>query len=114
MHGICLFVALVITWMAKFIPSDFADSIYIFLSVMSMLQILLVAVPVSVMVREEVNVVFFIRVAVVSFQNVTVLSLIFLPKMRRIAIGEDTTTTVKNAIEYECGVRCHSTQMVLA
>jgi len=33
MHGICMFVALVISWMTKDIPSDFADISYIFLSV---------------------------------------------------------------------------------
>jgi len=98
----CLFVALILCWKTKDIPSDFAESNYIFLSVMFMFQILLLAVPVSVMVRDDNNVFFFIRVAAVFLQNFTVLVLIFLPKMRRIYIGEDTTTVVKNAMRASC------------
>jgi len=98
----CLFVALILCWKTKDIPSDFAESNYIFLSVMFMFQILLLAVPVSVMVRNDNNVFFFIRVAAVFLQNFTVLVLIFLPKMRRIYIGEDTNTVVKNAMRASC------------
>jgi len=102
LNVLCLFVALVLCWKTKDIPSDFAESNYIFLSVMFMFQILLLAVPVSVMVRDDNNVFFFIRVAAVFLQNFTVLVLIFLPKMRRIYIGEDTTAVVKNAMRASC------------
>jgi hypothetical protein len=47
---------------------------YVFLSVMSMFQILLLAVPVSAMVRDDNNVFFFIWMAAVFMQNFTVLA----------------------------------------
>ena len=98
MNVICLFVALILCWKIKDIPSDFAESNYIFLSVMFMFQILLLAVPVSAMVRDDNNVFFFIRVAAVFMQNFTVLVLIFVPKIRRIHMGEDTAASVRNSM----------------
>ena len=98
MNVLCLFVALILCWRTKDIPSDFAESNYIFLSVMFMFQILLLAVPVSAMVRDDNNVFFFIRVAAVFMQNFTVLVLIFVPKMRRIYVGEDTAESVRIAM----------------
>eukprot|EP00536_Pseudo-nitzschia_multiseries_P005379 jgi/Psemu1/12456/gm1.12456_g len=80
------------------IPSDFSESSCIFLSVMFMFQILVLAGTVSAMVHDDMNVFFFIRAAAVFFQNFTVLALIFLPKMQRIYMGEDTALTVKNAM----------------
>lgn len=98
LNVICLFVALVLCWRTKDIPSDFSESNYIFLSVMFMFQVLLLTVPISTMVEDDANVLFFIQMGGVFLQNFTVLMLIFLPKMRRIYIGEDTTTSIKNAI----------------
>jgi hypothetical protein len=98
MNVICLFLALILCWKSKDIPSDFAEGNYIFLSVMFMFQILLLAVPVSAMVRDGNNVFFFIRIAAVFMQNFTVLALICMPKMRRIYTGEDTASTVRNAM----------------
>jgi hypothetical protein len=96
---ICLFLALIICWKSKDIPSVFAEGNYIFFSVMFMFQILVLAVPVSAMVRDDNNVFFFIRIAAVFMQNFTVLVLIFMPKMRRIYTGEDTASIVQNAIQ---------------
>jgi hypothetical protein len=105
LNVILLFVALILCWQTKDLPSDFSESNYIFLSVMFMFQVLLLAVPVSAMVHENANVFFFVRMGGVFLQNVSVLLLMFLPKMRRIFIGEDTTMSIKNAISSENGFR---------
>jgi len=95
---ICLFVALVLCWRTKDLPSDFSESSYIFLAVMFMFQILLMTVPITQMAQQDRNVNFFIKMGGVFLQNFSVVMLIFLPKMRRIFIGEDTTMSIKNAI----------------
>jgi len=104
----CLFIALVLCWRTKDLPSDFSESNYIFLSVMFMFQILLITIPVTAMVRDDQNVFFFIRIGGVFLQNFSVLMLIFLPKMRRIYIGEDTTKSIKNAIATDISIRRES------
>jgi hypothetical protein len=93
-----LFYALVLCYQTKDIPSDFAESNYIFLAVMFMFQILVLAVPVSAMVREQTNVFYFIRVFAVFLQDFTVLVIIFCPKMLRIYKCEDTLATVRAAV----------------
>ena len=98
LNVIFLFVALVLCWQTKDIPSDFSESNYIFLSVMFMFQILLLTVPISTMVRNDANVFYFIRIGSVFLQNLSVLLLIFVPKMRRIYNGEDTDSSIKNAL----------------
>jgi hypothetical protein len=71
---ICLSLTLILCWKSKDIRNDFAEGNYVFLSVMSMFQILLLAVPVSAMVRDDNNVFFFIWMAAVFMQNFTVLA----------------------------------------
>ena len=105
---VCLFIALVLCWRTKDLPSDFSESNYIFLAVMFMFQILLMTVPVTTMVRDDPNVSFFIRMGGIVLQNVSVLMLIFFPKMRRIYIGEDTTTTIRNSIAIDMSSRRES------
>ena len=98
LNVILLFVALVLCWRTKDLPSDFSESNYIFLSVMFMFQVLLLTVPISAMVRKNANVFFFVRMGGVFLQNFSVLMLMFFPKMRRIYMGEDTALTIINAI----------------
>ena len=102
---LCLFIALVLCWRTKDLPSDFSESNYIFLSVMFMFQILLIAIPISAMVQDDANVSFFVRMGGVFLQNFSVLMLIFLPKMRRIYMGEDTTKSIKDAIAIDISMR---------
>jgi len=102
---LCLFIALVLCWRTKDLPSDFSESNYIFLSVMFMFQILLITIPVTTMVRDDPNVFFFIRMGGIVLQNVSVLMLIFVPKMRRIYLGEDTRASIKNAIAIDMSIR---------
>mmetsp|Transcript_18898 Transcript_18898/g.28745 ORF Transcript_18898/g.28745 Transcript_18898/m.28745 type:complete len:910 (+) Transcript_18898:15-2744(+) len=94
----CLIYALILCWQTKELPSDFAEGNYIFLSVMFMFQVLILAIPVSIMVRENPNVYFFMLVGGVFLQNFTVLVIIFSPKMLRIYKGEDTQATVRRHI----------------
>lgn len=91
---VCLLYALILCFQAKNIPADFAETGDIFLAVMFMFQVLILAVPVSSMVKDQPNVFFFIRAGAVFLQNFTVLVIIFTPKMRRIYKGEDTRATV--------------------
>lgn len=105
---ICLFVALVLCWRTKDLPSDFSESNYIFFSVMFMFQILLITIPVTQMVQDDPNVFFFIRMGGIFLQNFSVLMLIFVPKMRRIYLGEDTTMSIKKAIAIDASVRRES------
>jgi branched-chain amino acid transport system substrate-binding protein len=103
----CLFYALVLCFQTKDIPSDFAESNYIFLSVMFMFQVLVLAVPVSSMVRDEPDVFFFIRAGAIFLQNFTVLVIIFGPKMLRIYKGEDTKVTVKASMRESIRIQSH-------
>ena len=103
-----LFYALVLCFQTKDIPSEFAESTHIFLSVMFMFQVLVLAVPVSAMVKDDPDVFYFIRAAAVWLQNVTVLIIIFGPKMLRIFKGEDTGAAIRKTIA--SGVSKHSVQ----
>lgn len=105
---ICLFIALVLCWRTKDLPSDFSESNYIFLSVMFMFQILLIAIPITTMVQDDANVSFFVSTGGKFLQNFTVLMLIFVPKMRRIYMGEDTTKSIKDAIAIDISMRRES------
>lgn len=98
LNVVFLLIALVLCWRTKDIPSDFSESNYIFLSVMFMFQILLLSVPVTAMVRNDANVHYFTRAGSVFLQNLSVLMLIFLPKMRRIYMGEDTDSSIRHAL----------------
>ena len=105
---LCLFIALVLCWRTKDLPSDFSESNYIFLSVMFMFQIFLIAIPITTMVQDDANVSFFICFGGVFLQNFSVLMLIFVPKMRRIYMGEDTTKSIKDAIAIDISMRRES------
>eukprot|EP00522_Entomoneis_paludosa_P007414 CAMPEP_0172454748 /NCGR_PEP_ID=MMETSP1065-20121228/11644_1 /TAXON_ID=265537 /ORGANISM="Amphiprora paludosa, Strain CCMP125" /LENGTH=1032 /DNA_ID=CAMNT_0013207129 /DNA_START=2817 /DNA_END=5915 /DNA_ORIENTATION=+ len=95
---LCLLYALILCFQTKDLPSDFAESSYIFLAVMFMFQILVLAIPVSAMVQDDTTVFYFIRACAIFFQNFTVLTIIFGPKMVRVYKGEDTLASVKHAI----------------
>mmetsp|Transcript_26569 Transcript_26569/g.33836 ORF Transcript_26569/g.33836 Transcript_26569/m.33836 type:complete len:839 (-) Transcript_26569:94-2610(-) len=92
---LCLFYALILCFQTKHIPSDFSESSHIFLSVMFMFQVLVLAVPVSAMVRDNTNVFYFMRAGAIFLQNFTVLCIIFGPKMYRIYKKEDSRATIR-------------------
>eukprot|EP00592_Proboscia_alata_P022881 CAMPEP_0194424740 /NCGR_PEP_ID=MMETSP0176-20130528/24051_1 /TAXON_ID=216777 /ORGANISM="Proboscia alata, Strain PI-D3" /LENGTH=407 /DNA_ID=CAMNT_0039234709 /DNA_START=63 /DNA_END=1286 /DNA_ORIENTATION=+ len=98
-HVVSLFYAMVLCFQTKNIPSDFAESSHIFLAVMFLFQIMILAVPVSVMVMDDPVVLYFVRAFAVFLQNFSVLCIMFGPKMYRIHTGEDTNATVKASIQ---------------
>jgi simple sugar transport system substrate-binding protein len=79
-HALCLFYALILGFQTKNINSDFAESSQLSLVVLFMFQVLVVAVPISALVRENAEVFYFVRVSAIFLQNITVLGLIFGPK----------------------------------
>jgi simple sugar transport system substrate-binding protein len=88
-HVICLFYALVLCFQTKHIPSEFAESNWVSLAVMSLFQILVIGIPIYVMVGSDTNIFYFVRTCMVFLQNFTVLSLIMGPKMYRVYTGDD-------------------------
>ena len=86
-HVICLFYALILTIQTSHIDSRFAESKYISLSVAFMFQVLIMAVPIAALVRDNTSVYYLVRVLAVFLQNFTVLALLFVPKIR--AVGKD-------------------------
>lgn len=95
-----LFVALILCFQTKHIPSDFADSSHIFLAVMFMFQVLTLAVPVCAMVKDDPDAFLFTLATAIFLSNFTVLVIIFGPKMYRIYKGEDTAQSVKKAMSF--------------
>ena len=84
-HVVCLFCALVLCFQTKDINSDFAESSYLSLAVIFMFQVLVLAVPISVLVQDNSDVFYFVRVCAIFLQNLTVLALLFVPKMFRVS-----------------------------
>ena len=84
-HVLCLFYALVLCFQTKDINSDFAESSFVSLAVVFMFQVLVLTVPISALVRENTDVLYFVQAAAVFLQNFTVLFLIFVPKMLRMS-----------------------------
>lgn len=82
-HVLCLCYALVLCFQTKGINQEFAESSYLSLAVVFMFQVLVLAVPISALVRDNTDVFYFVRAAAVFLQNFTVLVLIFFPKMVR-------------------------------
>jgi hypothetical protein len=91
-HIVCLFYALVLCYKTQNLNSDFAESSHISLAVAFMFQVMVLVVPISALVKNTTNAFYFIRVCAVFFQNVTVLSLIFIPKMLRLHFEERYNT----------------------
>lgn len=83
-HILCLLYALVLCIQTSHIDSSFAESKYISLSVAFMFQVLLLAVPISALVRDNTEVFYLVRVLAIFLQNFTVLALLFIPKMMKV------------------------------
>eukprot|EP00977_Amphora_coffeiformis_P018049 scaffold6120_cov162-Amphora_coffeaeformis.AAC.6 len=69
----------------KDINSDFAESSFVSLAVVFMFQVLVLTVPISALVRDNTDVLYFVQATAVFLQNFTVLFLIFVPKMLRMS-----------------------------
>ncbi|CAJ1961329.1 unnamed protein product [Cylindrotheca closterium] len=76
-----LFYALVLCYLTRTYPSEFAESRWITACVISYMQILLLAVPILAIVEGNNNVAFFGRAAIVFLMSMSASLLVFGPKM---------------------------------
>jgi simple sugar transport system substrate-binding protein len=88
-HVACLFYALALCWQTKDIPTEFAESNWVALSILSVFQILVLAIPIGFLVEDEPDEWFFLVTLSIFLQNFTILCLIFGPKMLRVMSGDD-------------------------
>lgn len=95
---VCLLYAVVLSFQTKDIPSIFAEGKHIFLAAMLMFEVLILAIPLLALVRNDPTNFCFIRGMTIFLQNFTVLVAIFAPKMVMTYRGVDTDEAVKIAI----------------
>lgn len=76
-----LFYALVLCYLTRTYPSEFAESRWITACVVSYLQILLLAVPILAIVEGNNNIAFFGRAAIVFLMSMSASLLVFGPKI---------------------------------
>jgi 7 transmembrane sweet-taste receptor of 3 GCPR len=94
-YAACLLYALVLCWQTSEIPTEFAEGSYISLSILCYFQVALITIPLRWMVYETPDVSFFVDCAALFLSSYTVWLLIFLPKMWRIATGNDQLPTLR-------------------
>jgi len=81
LHILCLLYALYLSYVTRSIPSMFSESKWIAAAIISMLQILVLAIPIHLIVEENTKGTFFVRACVVFLQSATVTIFVFAPKM---------------------------------
>eukprot|EP00977_Amphora_coffeiformis_P007123 scaffold1555_cov173-Amphora_coffeaeformis.AAC.3 len=86
----CLGYALWLCYLTRFVSSDFAEGKWIAICVVSILQILLLAIPVLVIAEDDPTSSYFVRAGVVWLIGTMVTLLIFVPKMARMAFSQQT------------------------
>mmetsp|Transcript_37887 Transcript_37887/g.64709 ORF Transcript_37887/g.64709 Transcript_37887/m.64709 type:complete len:798 (+) Transcript_37887:172-2565(+) len=82
--GLMLFYALYLCFVTRKIESDYQEGTWITASVLSIIQILLLSIPILVIVENDNNAYYFVRAAVLFLISSTVTMLIFFPKMYRL------------------------------
>ncbi|KAL7545747.1 hypothetical protein ACHAWF_009103, partial [Thalassiosira exigua] len=82
--GLMLFYALYLCFITRNVPSDFQEGTWITASVLSILQILVLAIPILLIVDNNTDAFYFVRTVVIFLITSTVTLLIFLPKMYRL------------------------------
>jgi len=83
LNGAALVGANVEAWKARKISTEYGESSYIGLIMVSMLQVVLVGVPLSFLVHENPTARFFVNSSMAFVTSMSVLSLLFLPKILR-------------------------------
>jgi len=78
--ALCLVYGLLLCYRTRNVPSTLSEGKWISFSVLSMFQILLLAVPVLIIVDDNTDAFFFVRAAVVFLISFSVTALIFFPK----------------------------------
>ena len=79
--GGCLVFALVLCYVSRYVPSEFTEAKWITAAIISIFQILLLAGPVLVIVQDDTNAFFFVRVGIIFLLTSTVSLLMFAPKI---------------------------------
>lgn len=80
----CLLYALYLCYVTRNIPSELNEGKWITASIISILQVLLLAVPVLIIAWENTNAYFFVRASVAFLMSMGVLGFVFLPKFRQL------------------------------
>ena len=94
---VLLAVALVLCFKSRNLSSEFQEGTYIAASVVSMIQILILAVPILVIVENDTSAFYFVLVVVVFLISFTVQCLIFFPKIYRLHFGAGGGNTRRSA-----------------
>ena len=83
LHVCLLLYANKTAYQTRNVRSDYQESTWVALSMVSQFQILVLAIPVLIMVAKDPITSFFLRVCVIFLNDAGVLLLIFVPKLRR-------------------------------
>ena len=92
-----LAVALILCFKSRKLSSEFQEGTYIAASVVSMIQILILAVPILVIVENDTSAFYFVLAVVVFLISFTVQCLIFFPKIYRLHFGPGGTNARRSA-----------------
>ncbi len=84
----CLLFALYLCYHVRKIPSDYQESRWITASIISMLQVGIIAVPVLLIVQENTNALYFVSVMILFLVSSTVTLLMFGPKIYQFHVRE--------------------------
>ena len=105
-NALGLVYALWLCYVTRLVPSDFAEGRWITISVVSIFQILLLAVPVLVIADEDPTASFFERAGVVFLMGSSVTLLMFVPKMRTLAFGRENDGQAIR-VRFQAAVEAH-------
>jgi len=99
-----LAVALILCFKSRKLSNQFQEGMYIAASVVSMLQILMLAVPILVIVENDTSAFYFVLAVVVFLISFTVQCLIFFPKIYRLHLGPGGTNVRRSGTSVVSGV----------
>lgn len=76
----CLLYALILCYITRKVPHEFSEGTWITASIVSLFQILLLALPVLFIVKDDSSALFFVRSGIVFLMTATITLLMFAPK----------------------------------
>ena len=82
--ALMLFYALYLCFVTRKVSSEYQEGTWITASILSILQILVLSIPILVIVDNDNSAFYFVRVAVIFLVSSTVTMLIFFPKMYKL------------------------------
>lgn len=96
LHVILLLFALVLAFRVRHIDDAFAESNSLAMVVACMFQVLVLAIPISIMVEDDNDIFYLVQVGLVTLQNFAVLGLMFIPKVLKHAESKDGEYTSRS------------------